>query len=139
MNTTIEETLAKLQADHEAQATLLAEASAKIAGLEQQVTNLTARNESLLATADSANAQVTALQTQVADLTAQNTELTASQADFTTKVALEAARIAAYCGTSVPVRVSARPDAQTITRAELHAMTPDQRMDHFRRGGKLID
>ena len=110
MNDTIEDQLAQarskvtdLERDNQAQADLLAEASANLDSLRGEHATLTAEVESLKTERDTAKAEATALQTRV-------TDLQASQAEFDKRVQLEVARVAASTGTTIPARVTPAGD-----------------------------
>ena len=133
MNTAIEDELAKaradllaLQADHQAQTELLTEESTTATSLRGEVELLAAEIESLRAERDDAKTASAGLITErdhaaaeATTLRTRVTELQASQADFDQRLQLEAARVVASTGTTMPARVTPAGDAPQA--AELHS------------------
>lgn len=109
----LKDTLAKaekLEADLAASVALAEEEAKKVSGLSAQVDSLATELESLRTTHSQSEVDLSAANQTVADLSARNAELESTDRDFKKNVAIEAARIAAECGTPVPAKVTPQGD-----------------------------
>ena len=136
MNTAIEDQLAEARAqaealrrDHQAQAELLAEASAGIDALRGELDLLKAEAGTLKAERDQAIADSAAMQARVA-------ELQESQADFDKRLQAEVARVVASTGTTQPAAVTPAGDAALAAdlRARFASITDPAEQTAFWRG-----
>ena len=110
----------QLEADAQASASLLTEATANTERLTTQITELTADRERLAADLATARASIDSLtqskteaETRLAELTARNQTLEAAEQDLERRASKRAAEIVASTGTTAPVPVTAKGDKQT--------------------------
>jgi len=110
----------QLEADAQASASFLTEATANTERLTTQVTELTADRERLAADLATARASIDSLtqskteaETRLAELTARNQTLEAAEQDLERRASKRAAEIVASTGTTAPVPVTAKGDKQT--------------------------
>lgn len=119
----LDEALARvkaLEADSQAGANLLTEASAKTETLTVQVTELQAQNERLdadLLTARQSSESITRqkgeAETRLGELVARNRDLESREQDIEARASKRAAEIVASTGTSAPAPVTPKGDRQT--------------------------
>ena len=109
-----------LEADAQAGANLLAEASAKNEALTLQVTELQAQSERLDADLLNARQSVESLtklkdeaETRLGELVARNKDLESREQDIEARASKRAAEIVASTGTSAPAPVTPKGDRQT--------------------------
>jgi len=110
----------QLEADAQASASLLTEATANTERLTTQVTELTADRERLTAdlqaargSFDSLTQSKTEAETRLAELTTRNQTLEAAEQDLELRASKRAAEIVASTGTTAPVPVTPKGDKQT--------------------------
>ena len=108
--TALEDQLATLTRDHQAQTDLLNEASTNVDSLRGEVELLSAQIETLTGERDSATQELATLQTRL-------TDLQASQTDFDRRLQLEVARVVASTGTTLPARITPAGDSQQAPQA----------------------
>jgi signal peptide peptidase SppA len=101
---------ATLEQDLAASVTLADEEAKKVAALTEQVTALTGDLEAARAAKAQAEADLATAQQSLDSLSTRNVELESAERDFRKQVAVEAARIAAECGTPVPATVTPQGD-----------------------------
>jgi signal peptide peptidase SppA len=106
---------AKLETDLAASIALTDEEAKKVTGLTAQVESLTAELDSLRTVHTQADADLKTAKQTLESLSTRNAELEATDGDFRKQVAIEAARIAAECGTPVPAKVTPQGDKPAAT------------------------
>lgn len=113
--------VAKLEADAQAGAGLLAEASTSADSFKSQLGTLTNEREQL-------SADLTTARRSVESITARNAELEAMEQDLEKRAALRAAQIVASTGTQIPAKISPAgdPDLPNAERS-----TPEERIAHY--------
>lgn len=119
----LDDALAKvktLEADAQASANLLAEASTTSERLTTEVTELQAQRERLDADLSAARQTIETLtsekgsfEARLAEVTARNAELEAAEKDIEGRASKRAAEIVASTGTQMPARVTPAGDRQT--------------------------
>jgi signal peptide peptidase SppA len=107
------ERVQKLEADAAAREALLAEASQQADELRSQIERQTASLASLTQERDQLKNDLATARQSIESITAKNAQLESREQDLAKRASVEAARIVAETGTSVPAQVTPQGDSQS--------------------------